>query len=107
MAENPDKPLFVPLMTEHYTAFADGSKTVEFRRYGPRWNEKTCPIGRAVTLSKGYGRQHRLPGEVVHFNKQHGSTLRPSDQQDVKVIYGSVDIEIACIGIAVKTGDSV
>lgn len=41
-------PLFIPLTGEFYDAFANGSKTEELRRYGPRWNERTCPVGRAV-----------------------------------------------------------
>lgn len=45
------KPLFIPLKGEFYEAFADGSKTVEYRRYGPRWNERTCERGRPVVLT--------------------------------------------------------
>lgn len=48
------KPLFVPLKTRWFRAFADGTKTTEYRRYGARWNETTCAVGRAVTLSHGY-----------------------------------------------------
>lgn len=62
--------LFVPLKSEYFEAFVDGSKTVEFRKYGPRWNESTCAVGRAVTISKGYGRQFRRDGEVVGFQKK-------------------------------------
>lgn len=50
-------PVFIPLKTEYYEAFCDGSKTVEYRQYGPRWNERTCQVGRRVTISKGYGKQ--------------------------------------------------
>lgn len=49
------KPLFVPLKTEYYEAFADGSKREELRRYGPRWNEKTCAVGRPVDEAKKGG----------------------------------------------------
>lgn len=49
-----EKPLFVPLKTEWFCAFKSGSKTTEYRLYGPRWNERTCVKGRAVTLSHGY-----------------------------------------------------
>jgi len=54
------KPIFIPLKTEYYEAFEDGSKTEELRLYGPRWNEKTCTVGRQVILSKGYGKYARL-----------------------------------------------
>lgn len=47
-------PLFVPLRTEWFRAFESGEKTVEYRAYGPRWNETTCYVGRPVTLSHGY-----------------------------------------------------
>ena len=46
------KPLFIPLNTEYFEAFADGSKGEELRLYGPRWNEETCKLGREVVLSK-------------------------------------------------------
>ena len=45
--------LFIPLKTAYFEAFRAGTKTVEFRLYGPRWNERTCPVGRSVVLSKG------------------------------------------------------
>ena len=60
------KPLFIPLKSEHYEAFANGTKTTELRIYGPHWNLITCPIGRPVTLSKGYGKSHRLHGHIYN-----------------------------------------
>ena len=66
----PERPLFVPLKTEFFAAFLDGSKTTEFRQYGPRWNENTCRPGRRVVLSRGYGKHHRLGGVVVGFEKK-------------------------------------
>jgi hypothetical protein len=60
-------PLFIPLKTEFYEAFCEGSKTVEYRRAGAGWNSKTCRVGRAVTISKGYGKQHRRNGMIVGF----------------------------------------
>lgn len=95
------KPLFVPLNTEYYNAFADGSKREELRRYGPRWNEKTCPVGRAVGLSKGYGKAHRMTGEIWKFKRQHGSTFGSTYQAAILDVYGTLDIEIACIAITV------
>lgn len=48
------KPLFIPLKTEFFRAFESGAKIVEYRAYGPRWNERTCMPGRSVVLSHGY-----------------------------------------------------
>lgn len=61
------KPLFVPLNTEHYEAFEDGSKDTEYRLYGARWNEKTCIVGRPAVLSKGYGKQNRMNRVISSF----------------------------------------
>lgn len=77
------KPLFIPLNTEYYDAFADGSKDTEYRKYGPQWNEKTAKVGRRVVLSKGYGKQARLEGTVVDFKRG-----APPDDPAWKKIYG-------------------
>ena len=61
------RPLFLPLRREHFAAFADGSKTTEWRRWGPTWNEKIEP-GREITLSCGY-RGARLHGVVVRVER--------------------------------------
>lgn len=50
-----EPPLFVPLRKEWYLAFAGGQKNTEYRAYGPRWNEKTCRVGRRAVLAYGYG----------------------------------------------------
>lgn len=60
-------PLFVPLYMRYWRAFRDGNKTTEFRTYGPRWNERTCLVGRRVTLSAGYGKKHRIFARVAGF----------------------------------------
>lgn len=44
-------PLFIPLKTEFYEGFLRGDKREEYRVHGPRWNEKTCRIGREAVLS--------------------------------------------------------
>ena len=93
------KPLFIPLKTKHYEAFAGGNKTEELRLYGPRWNENTCKVGRQATLSKGYGKQSRLTGKIWRFKKQHGSLFGSTYQAAIKEIYGTLDVEIACISI--------
>jgi hypothetical protein len=64
-----EKPLFIALKTEFFEAFANGTKTAEYRVYGPRWNEKHCFPGRPVVLSKGYGKGRRLSGVVTGFRK--------------------------------------
>lgn len=45
MTSDEEKPLFIPLKTEYYNAFCDGTKPEEFRKYGDRWNERTCRSG--------------------------------------------------------------
>ncbi len=93
------KPLFIPLKSEHYEAFKDGSKGDELRLYGPRWNHGTCVIGREVILSKGYGKQNRMKGEIWKFKKQHGSTFGSTYKKTILEIYGTLDVDIACISI--------
>ena len=61
------RPLFIPLRREYYDAFASGDKWEEFRPLGPRWNARTCPPGRRVTLSMGYGIKHRRVGTIWGF----------------------------------------
>lgn len=94
-----DKPLFVPLKTAYFNAFADGSKREELRAYGPRWNEKTCAVGRPVVLSKGYGKQHRMQGVVSKFKRQHGETFGSTYRAAIFECYGTLDIWIACIHV--------
>ena len=62
-----EKPIFIPLRREWFEKFARGEKTTEYRVYGPRWNETTCQVGRKVVLSLGYGKNHRLSGEITDF----------------------------------------
>lgn len=92
------KPLFIPLKTEYFEAFKAGTKTVEYRRAGKRWNDQTCAIGRPVVLSKGYGRQHRLSGTIVGFYTQWMAS------DDWIKCYGAPGLA-ACIGVALpQTG---
>jgi hypothetical protein len=93
------KPLFIPLKAEFFNAFADGSKTVEYRPYGPRWNERTCPIGKPVVLSYGYGKQRRLNGRVVGFERSH----EPASTEAWRRCYGDFHTEAACIRIALES----
>ncbi len=96
--------LFIPLKAEFFDAFESGAKTEELRRFGPRWNERTCIVGRAVTLSRGYGKAQRLTGRIWRFKKQHGSTFGSTYRASIERIYGTLDIDIACISIEVNRG---
>ena len=78
------KPLFVPLKREYYEAFRSGQKTTEYRKYGPRWNENTGYKGRSVILSLGYGRKHRLFGDIVWAFKEADMKFHKGYQE----IYG-------------------
>lgn len=91
-----ERPLFVPLKTEWFEAFRDGSKDTEFRPYGPRWNEQTCRIGRAVVISKGYGRKHRLRGRVAAFVVRDDPECIPG----WIACYGTRSGRVACVRIA-------
>jgi hypothetical protein len=73
------KALFIPLRSEYFEAFKAGTKTTEYRVYGPRWNERTCAVGRPVVLSKGYGKAHRLCGTVAGFWKSSAVTQAWTD----------------------------
>lgn len=89
------KPLFIPLKTEWFRAFACGKKTEEFRPLGPRWNPEQCTIGRAVTLSKGYGQWERLAGIIVGFRVEHDTTRIKGWRE----CYGDRPGPVACIKI--------
>ena len=91
--------LFIPLKSCYYDLFAEGTKTDELRKYGPRWNERTCQVGRAVTLSRGYGKKHRMSGTIGAFKKQHGSTFGSRYRKSIRELYGTEDIWIAVISI--------
>lgn len=90
-------PLFIPLKTEYFEAFASGSKDTEYRPFGVRWNERTCRVGRPVVLSKGYGKAQRLQGVVAGFARVR--TSRPSEAW--VACYGSRECDMACIQIRV------
>ena len=65
--------LFIPLKGKYFDDFESGSKDTEFRKYGPRWNELTCWIGRPVVISRGYSGR-RLQGRVVSFERRADRT---------------------------------
>ena len=99
-----EKPLFIPLMSIHYDAFFQGMKKHEFRKYGARWNEKTCRIGRLATLSKGYGKKNRVAGIVVSFERIPATDLNRDNKVALLQIYGSIDFDVAKIGIENHVG---
>lgn len=63
-----EKALFVPLKGVWFDAFENGRKTTEYRRAGPRWNARTCKVGRRVVLSRGYSGK-RLRGRIVSYRE--------------------------------------
>jgi len=71
----------------------------ELRLYGPRWNERTCTVGRAVTLSKGYSKGNRLTGRIWKFKRQHGTTFGSTYKAAIATCYGTLDVWIACISV--------
>ncbi len=90
------KPLFIPLKADYFDAFARGEKVTEYRKHGPRWNARTCTLGRRVVLSKGYGKKHRLGGKitVVEFLKNPNSVVR-----DFSKLYPEKGAVAICITI--------
>ncbi len=97
------KPLFIPLSTEYYRLFESGDKTHELRKYGPRWNEGTCWVGRTVVLSRGYGKADRIAGVVSSFTKVWARDIGGFNRIAMRAIYGHLEFEIAEIGIELKT----
>lgn len=64
-ADEYTKPAFIPLTRKWFEAFERGEKTVEYRPNIPRWHHRHFYLGRAVTLSLGYGKQRRITGIVT------------------------------------------
>lgn len=99
------KPLFIPLRTKWFEQFASGEKRSELRLYGPRWNERTCLIGRGVVLSRGYGKQARMAGVIREFYKRRGDTFGSTYQAAIKECYGTVNVWIAELRIDLTAAD--
>ena len=81
------KPLFIPLRRVYFEAFERREKRVEVRRYGPRWNERTCPTGREVILSCGYSGS-RMHGKILRFYKTEARNV----SQSARHIYPDCDV---------------
>lgn len=93
------KPLFIPLKTKYYEAFCDGTKSIEYRRPKDNFHPKKCLPGRQVTISKGYGKQHRQNGVIKSAILIDAKTLPEDKQTDVLAVYGDIDIKIIAIEI--------
>lgn len=78
----PVKPLFIPLRTKWYRAFEAGDKIFEYRAYGPRWNERTCFVGRPAIISHGYGKRERL-SRMVHGFKALDHAEAPDEARAI------------------------
>lgn len=91
------KPLFIPLKREWFEKFRDGSKTIEYRKAGPRWNERTCRAGREVVLSLGYGKHHRLTGRITKVEFNTAASHLPAWES----VYGPGQCLVACIHIEI------
>jgi len=94
-----DKALFIPLNTEYYNQFESGEKDTEYRILGPRWNLKCIWIGRKVTISKGYGKQNRIKGEVTDLKIIERGCLPESVQNDLDKIYSEDKTTVICITV--------
>jgi len=94
-----DGSMFIPLRGKFYDEFEAGTKTTEYRPYNGRFNERTCRPGRAVVLSRGYGKSRRLRGEIVSFRVEKNPKHLPGWVE----CYGSVEKKAACIEIKIST----
>jgi hypothetical protein len=105
-AARPVKPLFVPLKGAYFFQFENGTKPnmEEYRPYGPRWNERTCWVGRPVTLRYGY-RGRSLRAVIVGFRVSE----EPTQTQAWADCYGSrfPGVPAACIKVALIGADQV
>lgn len=89
-----EKPLFVPLRTEWFRKFKAGLKTVEYRRYGPGWNEGTCRVGRSIVLSHGYSGE-RIEAVIVGFRRVNAGKPKAAAE-----LYGK-DATLAAITVQI------
>ena len=72
------KVLFIPLKRIYFEQYKLGIKHYEWRRYGPRWNERVCVPGRKVILSCGYSGP-RLRGTIRSFKRTDYCTQATRD----------------------------
>jgi hypothetical protein len=94
-----EKPLFLPVPTSTYEALESGKQKCEWRRYGKRWNEKHCRVGRRLTLSKGYGKKHRLSGTLVGFDTPWAYEFNELWHEYHQKTFGTLNIRFAIMHI--------
>lgn len=94
-----EKPLFIPLKKQYFDDFIAGRKSCELRKYGPRWNETSCRVGRPVVLSCGYSAKRRVSARVEGFERIRGTELPSKWRRDVVQCYGHDLLDIAVITI--------
>ena len=87
-------------MLRWYDAFRSGDKDTEYRPHGPRWNERTCRVGRAVVLSHGYGKKSRMSGVVRGFK-----VVGPDADPAIREVYPWGELFAAIYIDALTTGD--
>lgn len=80
--------LFIPLNREYYERFKAGTKQFEIRKYGPRWNEKTCYPVRAAVVSLGYGKASRMHATVKQMVRMDRDDLPEPHRSDAIKVYG-------------------
>lgn len=93
--------LFLPLKSEHFDRFDDGSKDTERRVYGKKWNTTVCHVGRKVTLSRGYGKKKRLVGVITNVHLTDFQFLTPKTQEDLIACYGNGVVRETIIEITI------
>ena len=101
-------PVFVPLMTDYYTAVASGSKRVEYRVVGRGWNRQNCAAGWRIRFSCGYGRTRpRLPGTITGYVEKPLRDLPRDIREAMRTCNGdlSPDTLIACIAFKLDADD--
>lgn len=96
------KPLFIPLKTEYFNAFKDGTKDTEYRIYGDRWNFDTCVIGRPVIISKGYGTNERINGIIENVDTDVLCCLDDGLQEALKACYKDIWQAQSIIAVKIK-----
>lgn len=89
---NQRPPMYLVLKREYFDAFAEGSKSIEYRRYGGQFTERVYFVGRRVVLATRYDRRALvMPARVTTFRIEpaikhpdmiefYGGRLAPGDQ---------------------------
>jgi len=85
--------MFIPLRRKYFEQFLAGTKRIEYRLHGPRWNERTAWIGRPVTLSLGYSGA-RLSARVVAFAVVQGSTLADPEPYSSDDMLAAIELDL-------------